>query len=170
MKISGSVFQIPQEMWDDVNTDLILPGAYLRVPEEELGSHAFEGVIPDFPRLAQTRPILVAGSNMGCGSSREQAPKALLGCGVRLVIAASFGGIFFRNAFNLGLMLLKVPDIEVLRTLCTDAHLEVDPEQGTVVRSSGDMLRVSPLPPHQLRIVQAGGILQLIRNNPGAFE
>lgn len=93
---------------DDVDTDQIIPAEYLVTPDMKiLAAHAFEKVRPDF--AAQVRPgeILVAGSNFGCGSSREHAPRALLGAGVSCVIARSFARIFFRNSINIGLPLIE---------------------------------------------------------------
>ncbi len=171
MTIAGRVLRLPPALWNDVNTDVILAGAHLRVPEEELGRHAFEGVLPDFPELVSGRPILAAGKNFGCGSSREQAPKAILGCGVRLIVAESFGGIFFRNALNLGLALLKVVDPATLDLLQTDVPITVDVERGEIEIDGGaSSLLAKPLSKHLLKIVHAGGLLPLLRADAGALE
>ena len=164
MKIEGRAYVLPAQHFDDVNTDVILAGPHLRLPEDQLGLHAFSAILPSFPADARGRPILVGGANFGCGSSREQAPKALLGCGIRLVIASSFGHIFYRNAINLGLAAAVCPTPERLRAL--DAcELHVDLEAGSL-RAAGPggstSLSCQPLPPHLLRILAGGGILPLL--------
>ncbi|GAA2682549.1 MULTISPECIES: 3-isopropylmalate dehydratase [Actinosynnema] len=167
MIVRGRVFALPEELRDDLNTDAILPAAFLRLPEEELGDHAFHNVLPGFRERLAGRTVLVGGSNLGCGSSREQAPKALLGCGVRLIVAESFGNIFFRNALNLGLGLLKVACSSAFAEL-HDAELSADLATGTVTAPGAD-LRGTPLTPHLMRIVRAGGILPLLCQDPTAL-
>ncbi|WP_428262087.1 3-isopropylmalate dehydratase [Haliangium sp.] len=169
MNISGRVYRLAPDMLDNVNTDAMIAGRYLRIPKEELGAHAFEGVIDDFPAIAEQHPVLVGGANMGCGSSREQAVHALRGSGVKLVIAQSFGYIFFRNSLNLGLALLQVPDRAVIEALATGDEVEVDLASGTLIRAGTPLWQGAPLPEHLLQILGAGGILSLLRTNPGAL-
>lgn len=167
--INGRVFRMPAGLVDDVNTDVMLPGAYLRVAEEELGEHAFQGVLPGFRERLAGRSVLLAGSNFGCGSSREQAPKALLGCGIRLIIAESYGSIFFRNSFNLGLVLLRVPDAARQPLLAADVEVRVDLASGVLQGPGGWTLPAESLPPHLQAMVRAGGILPLLSQDPGAL-
>ena len=111
MKIQGKA-----TIWlkDDVDTDQIIPARYLKVTTRAgLGAHLFADR-PDFPRLGN--PILIAGDNFGCGSSREHAPWALLDAGIRAVIARSFGDIFRANALKNGLVPVA---------LSVDAHAAV---------------------------------------------
>ena len=76
---------------DNINTDVILPGKYLElIDPQELGKHALEGLDPTFAQRAREGVIIVGGKNFGCGSSREQAPIALKGSGVKCVLAESF--------------------------------------------------------------------------------
>ena len=166
MKLTGRAFRLPPPLWDDINTDIMIAGRHLRLPEEELGRHAFEGVVDDFPAQARARPILVAGANMGCGSSREQAPKALIGCGVRLILAQSFGFIFHRNAINLGLPVLTVPDAGLLQALLIDSEITVDLAGGIIQGDGRELGQVEPLGQSLLRILEAGGILPLLRDTP----
>ena len=89
---------------DDIDTDAIIPGRYLVINEpRELAEHLFEGVRPEMAAAVKEGDIVVAGENFGCGSSREHAPLALKGAGVKAVVAKSFARIFFRNAINIGL-------------------------------------------------------------------
>lgn len=161
--LAGRVAPLPPELWHDVNTDAILPGAFMRVPEEELAEHAFAGLLPEFRAWLGDCAVLAAGRNFGCGSSREQAPKALIGCGIRLVCAESFASIFFRNALNLGLAVLPIP-APVDEPFTRGERVTADLERGTIVREDGTVLQGRALGAHLLQIVDAGGILPLIRN------
>ena len=150
---------------DDVNTDVIIPGRYnITTDPVELGSKAFCEVRPEFAERVEPGDVVVAGSNFGCGSSREHAPIALKGAGVSAVIARSFARIFFRNAVNVGLPVLVCDDAD---GIADGARLEVDPAAGLVVSSAdGRRFRTEPLPPFVLRIVEAGGIIPFVRANP----
>jgi 3-isopropylmalate/(R)-2-methylmalate dehydratase small subunit len=169
VSLRGSVFRLPEHLWDDVNTDSMLPARHLRAPEEELGDHAFAGELPGFRERLNGAGVLVGGSNMGCGSSREQAPKALIGAGVRLVIAQSFGSIFFRNSFNLGLALMRVEATEALDVLHTGETVEADLASGLLTLGTGTVVQGQPLGSYLQRIVSAGGILKLLAERPDAL-
>lgn len=104
MKIKGRVWKFG----DNVDTDQIIPAEYLVTADKnELAKHAFEKVMPEFAKNVKENDIIVAGKNFGCGSSREHAPLALLGCKISCVIAESFARIFYRNSINLGLKLIE---------------------------------------------------------------
>ena len=91
---------------DNIDTDLLAPGAYMKGSIEQLAPHCLEALDADFARAVRPGDILVAGDNFGIGSSREQAVHALRHLGIRVVLARSFGRIFYRNAMNLGLPVL----------------------------------------------------------------
>lgn len=94
---------------DAIDTDVILPGRYLSLTSEaELAKHALEGWDPKLAISIGKGDIIVAGRNFGCGSSREQAPVALKGLGIKCIIAESFARIFYRNAINIGLIVLEI--------------------------------------------------------------
>ena len=96
---------------DNIDTDAIIPGRYLvHYDPGVLASHAFEGTRNEFAGEVCPGDIIVAGRNFGCGSSREHAPIALIGSGIRYVVAESFARIFYRNAVNVGLLPLVSPD------------------------------------------------------------
>ena len=108
----------PGRSWifgDDVDTDQLAPGAYMKSSLEELASHCLERLNPDFAKQVQSGDIVVGGRNFGAGSSREQAVQSLLQLGVTTVIAESFAGIFQRNAFNLGLLVLQCEERDKIR-------------------------------------------------------
>lgn len=91
---------------DNIDTDIIIPARYLAYTDPQvLGQHCMEPLAPDFAKTVQKGDIIVAGSNFGCGSSREHAPIAILALGIPVVIARSFARIFYRNSFNKALAL-----------------------------------------------------------------
>lgn len=138
---------------NNVDTDQIIPAQYLVTADpKELGKHAFERVRPEFARKAQKGNILVAGENFGCGSSREHAPLALMGCGIACVIAKSFARIFFRNSINLGL-----PLIECTVSAKDNDILEVDFAKG-MIRNMRTRKSYSfkPMPPFLMKLLNEG--------------
>ncbi len=143
---------------DDVDTDAIIPGRFLIINDpKELAKHAFEGVRPDF--RPSPGDVVVAGENFGCGSSREHAPLALKGAGIKCVIAKSFARIFFRNSINIGLPMLE----------CKDADRIAD---GDILEVEGDTIKnltkdeayqTVPLPEFLEDIVDKGGLIEYAR-------
>ncbi|MCK4460146.1 MAG: 3-isopropylmalate dehydratase, partial [Methanosarcinales archaeon] len=95
---------------DNVDTDQIIPAKYLVTGDRrELAKHAFENVRPEFADDVREGDIIVGGKNFGSGSSREHAPRALLGAGITCVIAPSFARIFYRNSIN-----KREPDVDAV--------------------------------------------------------
>lgn len=144
---------------DDVDTDQILPGQYLRVKDErEWGAHALEGYDDTYPDALTDGDVVVAGTNFGTGSSRESAPWALRYAGVDAVVAESFVRIFYRNCINVGLPIATVSGI----TECVEAGDEVtiDVSDGVVRNeATGDRFEVEPLPDHLRDVLLAGGLV-----------
>ncbi len=143
---------------DDVDTDAIIPGRFLIINDPaELAKHAFEGVRPDFK--PSPGDVVVAGENFGCGSSREHAPLALKGAGIKCVIAKSFARIFFRNAINIGLPMLECRDAD---RISDGDVLEVE---GDTIKNltKGETYRTAPLPEFLEEIVRAGGLIEYAR-------
>jgi 3-isopropylmalate/(R)-2-methylmalate dehydratase small subunit len=104
--IQGRVFKFG----DNINSDVIIPGRYMiYIDPEKLGQHAFEVLGPEFPAKLRSFEILVAGRNFGCGSAREQAATAIIGLGIKAVVACSFARTFYRNAINDGLPIVECP-------------------------------------------------------------
>ncbi len=141
---------------DDIDTDAIIPGRFLTIYDPaELAKHAFEGTRDEFAKGAREGDIVVGGSNFGCGSSREHAPLALLGTGIRVVVAKSFARIFYRNAVNTGLLPLVCPGADEIRD--GDA-VSVD-IGGGFIEVNGKRLPVEPVPGFLKKIVEAGGLV-----------
>ena len=159
MKFKGTAHKVGEH----IDTDAIIPARFLVTTDTGvLGKNCMEGLEPGW--IARVRPgdILVAERNFGCGSSREHAPLAILGAGMGLVIAHSFARIFYRNAFNMGLMLLEVGD--AVSKLNDGDTLEVDAEQGLITNlTTGAAVRCPPLPPSMREIVQKGGLVPYVR-------
>ena len=143
---------------NDIDTDIIIAGRYLRTKDRSVwAEHAFEDLDPTLARRL-SGAIIVAGRNMGCGSSREQAVVALREAGVVGVIAPSFARIFFRNAVNVGLPVIEaaVP--------CTDgAHVAFDLDTGWV-EVDGERYPARPLSEKMVAILRAGGLVPYWRS------
>jgi 3-isopropylmalate/(R)-2-methylmalate dehydratase small subunit len=154
---------------DDIDTDALAPGRWMKSGIDELAGHCLESVDAAFAREVRSGDIVVAGRNFGCGSSREQAAQALKHLGVAAVVARSFAGLFYRNAINLGLPVLECDAVD---RIPAGAQLEVDPARGVLhLATRGETLRCAPMPPFLLEIVHAGGLLnQLERRLDEAKE
>jgi methanogen homoaconitase small subunit len=147
---------------DDVDTDVIIPGKYLRTKDARLwAEHAMEGLDPQFASQVRSGDVIVAGRNFGSGSSREQAPRALLGAGVALVVARSFARIFYRNAINVGLALIEA-DVTAKKGDIVEADLEM----GTV-KVGENVYRGTKLPDFLREILDDGGLVAHRRRQRG---
>jgi len=155
MKFRGRVWKFG----DDVNTDEIIPARFLSLADpSDLGRHVMEGIDPTFRSKVKPGDIIVAGKNFGCGSSREHAPVAIRAVGVACVIAKSFARIFFRNAFNMGLLILEAP--EASKAIREGDVLDVDTDQGLIRNiATGGEFQVSPVPPFMGELLRAGGLI-----------
>ncbi len=142
----------------DIDTDALAPGAYMKHGIDVIAQHCLEALRPDFACAVRAGDVLVAGPNFGIGSSREQAAGALVHLGLRAVIAPSFSGLFFRNAFNLGLLLLTCPDAEHLQE--GDA---VSLVPAGVQRADGTVLACQPIPDFLMHMVHAGGLMNVLK-------
>jgi 3-isopropylmalate/(R)-2-methylmalate dehydratase small subunit len=151
---------------DNVDTDQIIPAKHAvhSLDEKELGRHAMEGVPghEDWAQKVTAGDILVAGSNFGCGSSREIAPIAIRGAGISVVVADSFARIFFRNAINLGYPILQSP--QAAEAIEEGDELEIDLEQGIIRNfSKSDEYHADPFPPFMSELMATGGLVPWVR-------
>ncbi len=144
---------------DDIDTDAVIPGRYLVINDPEgLAHHIFEGVRPDFAVNVKSGDFVVAGTNFGCGSSREHAPMGLKGAGVKAIVAKSFARIFFRNAINIGLLLFICADVDKIND---GDSIEIDASNGVIYnQTSGESYKTTPLPPFLQDIVEVGGLVE----------
>ncbi|HLY77005.1 MAG TPA: 3-isopropylmalate dehydratase [Thermoplasmata archaeon] len=148
---------------DDVDTDQIISGKYLTVIDpDELKKHVLEIALPEFAANAQPGDILVAGVNMGCGSSREHAPQALRAIGVGAVLADSFARIYFRNSINLGIPTVEAPGVRALFEKGDRARIEMGAGRIQNLRT-GATVHFPPLPAHLLELLEAGGLVEKVK-------
>ena len=148
---------------NDINTDDIIAARYLvSTDAKELGRHCMETIRPDFAKVVQEGDIIVAGKNFGCGSSREHAPLAIKGVGIKAVIARSFAGIFFRNAINIGLPFLEFKDTD---KISDGDKLEIDLSSGIIKNLSKEKnYRTQPFPKFLQEIIIKGGLMSYIKD------
>jgi 3-isopropylmalate/(R)-2-methylmalate dehydratase small subunit len=157
--IEGSAVLIPG---DDVDTDVMYPGAYLDIDDPELMKpYLFEGYDPTLRDQLGSDAIIVTGANFGLGSSREHVVQAMKAWGVRGIVGKGFARIFYRNCVNLGLPALICP--EAVNAARRGAILRVDTDVG-VVDVEGTRFRASPIPPFMLELVNSGGLTDWVGN------
>jgi 3-isopropylmalate/(R)-2-methylmalate dehydratase small subunit len=152
---------------DNVNTDEIIAAKYLNIHEPaELGQHCMETLDPAFPRKVKKGDIIVAGTNFGCGSSREHAPVAIKGCGISVVLAKGFARIFFRNSINIGLPILESKDAP--DNIEEGDEVEIDLEKGQIRNlTKNKMYKSQPFPKFMQEIIKAGGLLEYLKKDKG---
>ena len=160
MKFTGKAIKYG----DNVDTDVIIPARYLNtIDKKELASHCMEDIDKDFVKKVSAGDIMIAGSNFGCGSSREHAPIAIKESGISLVIATSFARIFYRNSINIGLAILECPDAS--KNIKEGDKVEADLDNGIIYnRTTGESFKTNPFPEFIQKIISAGGLVESIRN------
>ena len=149
---------------DNIDTDALAPGLYIKSPIETLASHCLESVNRDFASAVKPGDLILAGRNFGMGSSREQAAQALLVLGVAGVVAESFGGIFFRNAINLGLPVFT-PAAGVVLTELVNQHdsVSLDIEAARLINHSADVTaQLQALPDFLITMLNSGGLVKVL--------
>ncbi|MEO7246224.1 MAG: 3-isopropylmalate dehydratase [Rubrivivax sp.] len=144
----------------DVDTDQLAPGATMKHGLDVAARHCLETVRPGFAAAVRPGDVIVAGPHFGIGSSREQAATVLVHLGVAAVIAPSFAGLYFRNAFNVGLLLLSCPRS---REIADGEALGFDARAGRITRADGSVLACDPIPAFLLDMVDAGGLLPQLK-------
>lgn len=142
---------------DQIDTDVLAPGRYMKGGIAELAAHCLEAVRPEFASQVKPGDLVVGGVGFGIGSSREQAAQALKHLGVGAVIATGAARIFYRNAINLGLPVLVSPDAA---KLVDGAMVQFDLEGGQVRDGDGNVIaQCETLPVFLLEIVSDGGLI-----------
>lgn len=154
--VQGRAWRLPAE----VDTDQLAPGATMKHGLDVTARHCLEALRPEFAGAVRYGDFIVAGADFGIGSSREQAASVLVHLGVQAVIAPSFAGLYFRNAFNVGLLLLTCPDAA---RIADGERIAVDARGARVLRSDGSALACEPIPDFLLDRVEAGGLLPQLK-------
>ena len=156
--MNGKVIKYHQK---NIDTDLIIPARYLvNIEPDFLASHCMEDLDPDFVKKVNNNnySILVADSNFGCGSSREQAPLALKASGIKCIIAPSFARIFFRNSINIGLQIIELSNIDDIKT---GDVLEIDLKSGEINNTTSQHhYTVTKQPVFLQEIISDGGLVK----------
>jgi len=151
---------------DDINTDYIISGRYkFKIDDmNELAKHVMEDISPDFSSSVRKGDFIVAGRNFGCGSSREQAPRALKAAGVGAVVAKSYARIFYRSSFNVGLPLIECDTDWIL----DGEGLTVDLDEGTVTSSAtGKSEKIVGMPKTMQTLLADGGLIPHLKKHGG---
>jgi 3-isopropylmalate/(R)-2-methylmalate dehydratase small subunit len=151
----------------DVDTDALAPGAYMKHGLEVIGWHCLEAVRADFASGVREGDVIVAGANFGIGSSREQAAGVLRHLGLAAVIAPSYSGLYFRNAFNLGLLLLTCPEAHLIEE-GERVGVSFEGDIPLVIRTNGQRLVCAAIPDFLMNMVDAGGLLPLLKQRKPA--
>ena len=151
----------------DIDTDQLAPGATMKHGLDVTARHCLETVRPGFASLVKPGDVIVAGPNFGIGSSREQAATVLVKLGVAAVIAPSFAGLYFRNACNVGLLLLTCAEAD---RIADGAALTFDARAACIdlVGAPGGRLACDPIPGFLLDMIDAGGLLPLLTSRANA--
>lgn len=163
MKFKGTAHKVGEH----IDTDAIIPARFLVTTDPvKLGENCMAGLEPGWVKRVAKGDIMVAGRNFGCGSSREHAPIAILGAGMGVVIAHSFARIFYRNSFNMGLLLIEIgDDVDKLRD---GDILEVDAKAGTIKDlTSGVEISYPPLPDTMAELLAKGGLVPYVKERLG---
>ncbi|AWI34353.1 3-isopropylmalate dehydratase small subunit [Helicobacter apodemus] len=148
---------------DNIDTDLIIAARYLNTSDESiLASHLMEDARAGFIKEINKGDIIVGGENFGCGSSREHAPVAIKAAGISAVIAKSYARIFYRNAFNTGLPILEIKEVDSINE---GDSLEINLQDGIIKNlTQKTQYTFTPIPPFMLELLKSGGLIPYAKN------
>ena len=147
---------------DNIDTDAITPASTLQLPIEEMKKHALSPLFPEFYKTVQAGDVVVAGSNFGCGSSREQATMVLKELGFRYVACESMARIYLRNCISLGIYPMLSSGVSHL--FDEGDEVEIDIEKGELKNPrTKQMSSFEPLSGTPLRILTEGGIIPILK-------
>jgi len=161
MKVEGKAIKLG----NDINTDFIISGRYkfAITDMKELAKHIMEDIDPDFPKkIVPGHSMIVAGSNFGMGSSREQAPLVIKEAGITAVLAKSFARIFYRNGFNIGLALIET-DTDKIND---NDELDIDLDKGVLRNLTKNIeLSIRPMPVFMQELLREGGVVNYYKKH-----
>ena len=157
-QLQGKVYKFG----DNINSDIIIAGRYLiYIEPDKLAEHAFEMLGTDFSSKLRGFDILVAGRNFGCGSAREQAVTAIMGLGVKAVVASSFARTFYRNAINSGLPIVECP--ELYPVVAEGDTLQIDLAAGAI-HHNGKSFTFPKFPESMTKLLELGGLAEYLKS------
>ena len=145
---------------DNVDTDVIIPARYLNTQNSnELALHCMEDIDKRFATSVKQGDLIIAGYNFGCGSSREHAPLAIKSCGVKAVIAKTFARIFYRNAINIGLVIIENDEIQ--NDVDSNDEILIDLSNGKIYnKTKNKEYSFNPYPDEIQGLIKAGGLVE----------
>lgn len=147
---------------NNIDTDTITPAAYLALPIEEMKKYAFSPITPEFYKTVKEGDIIVAGDNYGCGSSRESATEVIKTLGIKYIVCQSMGRIYFRNCIAIGVYPIISPTAADI--INESDPIAIDLDNGEVENlNTGQKASFQPIPEAIKPILDAGGILQLLK-------
>lgn len=153
---------------NSLNTDVLAPGLYFKLPAEEAVVHCLETVRPEFVKDVRQGDVFVAGDDLGIGSSREQAPQNLKMLGISAIIAKSFARIFYRNALNIGLPALICAETDQIED---GDKLSIDPVAGSIINETrGQTYQCDPIPEHLMEMIADGGLMPHLKKKIAAGQ
>jgi 3-isopropylmalate/(R)-2-methylmalate dehydratase small subunit len=156
--LQGKVYKFE----DNINSDIIIAGRYLiYIEPDKLAEHAFEMLGEGFPAKLRQFDILVAGRNFGCGSAREQAVTAIIGLGIKAVVACSFARTFYRNAINSGLPIVECP--ELYPAVAEGDAIEID-LAGGAIRHNAATFSFPKYPESIRQLLEVGGLASYLKS------
>ena len=161
MKVNGKCIKYG----DNIDTDVIIPARYLNTSDhQELAKHCMEDIDTEFSNKVKNANIIVAGSNFGCGSSREHAPVAIKASGIECVIAKNFARIFYRNSINIGLPILECDEVERINE---NDELEINFSEGKITnKTRGEEYEVTKFPEFMQKLIEDGGLMKhMVKEN-----
>ncbi|MFT9493732.1 3-isopropylmalate dehydratase small subunit [Anaerosolibacter sp.] len=163
-KIEGRVWKFG----DNINTDIISPPQYMELSIEEASKHAMSTISPDFAKSVQRGDIMVAGNNFGSGSSRETSPLTLKHLGVGAIIAKSFARIFYRNAINVGILVVESSEADRIQD---GDQIEIDYHNGFIKNvTKEEMYECSKIPQHIMDIINVGGFVSYLKQSKRDYK
>lgn len=147
---------------ENVDTDVIIPARYLTSADPAvMAAHCMEDIDSTFAASVRAGDVMAAGSNFGCGSSREHAPLAIKSAGISCVVAPSFARIFYRNAINIGLPILECVDAV---KIAKGDLIEVDLDTGKITNvTKGETYMARAFPEFLTRLISVGGLVPYVR-------
>ena len=149
---------------DDVDTDVIIPARYLNTADsKELANHCMEDIDKNFSKNVKEGDFIIAGSNFGCGSSREHAPLAIKSSGIKAVIAKTFARIFYRNAINIGLVIIENSQIQ--DEIEKDDEIILSLDEGKIINKTKNReYNFPPYPKEIQNLINRGGLVEYTKN------
>lgn len=161
--VEGNVWRVG----DNINTESITPSHWLHEGHAPLMEHIGEMLLPDFPKKMRPGDLWVAGTNLGCSSSRN-APLFLKDKGIGAVICASAARIFYRNGLNSGIPIFTIG--EDAKKIGMGDRVRVDVRKARIENvTTGAVIQTKPFPDFVMAILEAGGITQYILTHKGEY-